>query len=105
MMSSAPFCDFWTSIFYTFLRFSARVLTEKHKIFDYFKSFWFHRYAKYSSSRNQKRVVRGALLCPVLPFIYEVSALILQNCFLKSTFFRNFVRIRRISLNKGSLGI
>ena len=28
---------------------------------------WFHRYAKYSSSRNQKRVVRGALLCPILP--------------------------------------
>ena len=50
-MSSAPFWDFWTSIFYTFLRFytvqiytflrfSARVLTEKHKISDYFKSVW-----------------------------------------------------------------
>ncbi len=28
---------------------------------------WFHRYAKYSSLRNQKRVVRGVLLCPILP--------------------------------------
>ena len=51
MMSSAPFAiselsyftpfwDFYTVQIYTFLRFSARVLTEKHKIFDYFKSFW-----------------------------------------------------------------
>ena len=28
---------------------------------------WFCRYAKYNSLPNQKRVVRGALLCPVLP--------------------------------------
>ena len=28
---------------------------------------WFYCYAKNSSSRNQKRVVRGALLCPILP--------------------------------------
>ena len=28
---------------------------------------WFCRYAKYSSLRNQKRVVRGASLCPILP--------------------------------------
>jgi len=28
---------------------------------------WFCHYAKYSSLRNQKRVVRGASLCPILP--------------------------------------
>jgi len=28
---------------------------------------WFYCYAKYSSSRNQKRVVRGVSLCPILP--------------------------------------
>ena len=56
---------------------------------------WFHRYAKYSSLRNQKRVVRGASLCPVLPFVYVHSALILQNCFSKSTFFRSFALVAR----------
>ena len=28
---------------------------------------WFYCYAKYSSLRNQKRVVRGVSLCPLLP--------------------------------------
>ena len=79
------------------------------------------------------RTVRAGYsqLCPVLPFIYALSALIFQNCFLKSAFFsnfgcrrsyfvsemkiksgfyfafrstfRNFGRNRRISLYKGSL--
>ena len=49
MMPPAPFCDFCSVIFYTFLRFCAmqiytflrfpaRILTKKHKILDYFKS-------------------------------------------------------------------
>ena len=64
---------------------------------------WFHRYAKYSSLRNQKRVVRGALLCPVLPFIYEVSALILQIPSFVTDFFRNFAeksaKLLRLGIN------
>ena len=49
-----------------------------------------HRYAKYSSLRNQKRVVRDASLCPVLPFIYGHSALIFENLSFVTDFFRNF---------------
>jgi hypothetical protein len=36
------------------------------------------------------KVILKVMQIPVLPFIYGHSALILQNCFLKSVFFRNF---------------
>ena len=54
----------------------------------------FCRYAKYSSLRNQKRVVRGVSLCPVLPFIYALSALIFRKALIYSTFFRIFAAMK-----------
>ena len=42
----------------------------------------FCRYAKYSSLRNQKRVVRGALLCPVLPLLQ--AEFLLWQAFLRN---------------------
>jgi hypothetical protein len=84
--------------------------------------FGIHRYAKYSSLRNKKRVTiwqpnsftnppqfafspkLNFFILPRLAFISGRNALIFQNRFFVTTFFRNFGKISCFSLYKGSLG-
>ena len=54
--------------------------------------------------RNKAGLLPQKRPFPVLPFIYALSALILQNPSFVTDFLRNFVRILSFSLYKGSLG-